>query len=781
MDNYSFDNKEENINIKEEILKYAIHWRWFVLGGFVALVVAFIYLRYAESKYQTQTTILIKDDKSQGNQLMALSELDLFGGGKVLDNEIEILKSRTLSEITVDSLDLNISYYNEGNIKRTEIYKNSPVKIIDVTGVDVEGFSPKYFSLNFTEQGYELSSESGGKIGEYQFGETVSNDSISFKVILNIQANSSKLTERESKSVAFKIEPTGSMVNYLRNNLAIETIGKNSSVLRLSIVLPNSEKGADYLNNLVANYNEQSIFEKRIVSKATADFISNRLDIIAEELGDVEKDVEHYKNVNNIADLETEVRLSLEKLNEFQKSVIDNEVQIKITQDLINYLKSSDTYDLIPANYAQGNIVVDEINKSIIERNKLLSTPRGATKDNQVIVQLEAQIGSLKDAVLSSLNQELSSLRITQNDLSKKESEINVLIAETPKREREFRIIDRQQKVKEALYLYLLQKREETNITMAATELNAKVIDVAIPSSVAVSPKKPIILLAALILGLLIPFVVIYLINLLDTKIKTRLDIEGKTPIPFIGDVPTSESANQLIAINSRSSSAEAIRIIRTNLEFMLHEQKGKSKTIFLTSTFPGEGKTFISANLAATVALSGKKIVLVGTDLRNPKIADYVPSQSKGISNYLSNNNEPEIKDFITKVNGFENFYVLPAGIIPPNPAELLMSNRVNDMFAYLKENFDYIIVDTAPVSLVTDTLLIAHHADSFVYVIRANKLDKKMLEIPEGLHRDKKLPNMSILLNDTDSTKGYGYGYGYGKNIKDERPMWKKILGIK
>ncbi|HLW62224.1 MAG TPA: polysaccharide biosynthesis tyrosine autokinase [Flavobacterium sp.] len=779
MDNYSFDNKEDNINIKEEILKYIIHWRWFLLSGLLALIIAFIYLRYAESNYQTQTTILIKDDKSQNNQLMAFSELDLFGGGKVLDNEIEVLKSRTLSEITVDSLDLHISYYNEGNIKKTEIYQVSPIKVIDIDGHNRDNFSPQYFSLDFTDNGFKIKSENNGSLGEYQFGEVIKNDSLSFKVVMNLNATES-LNNQEFGTVGFRIEPQKNTVNFLRNNLSIEPASKNSSVLKLSITLPNSAKGADFLNHLVAIYNEQSIFEKRLVSKSTADFISKRLDIIAEELGDVEKDVEQYKNLNNIADLETEVKLSLQKLNEFQKSVIDNEVQIKITQDLINYLKSSDTFDLIPANYAQGNIVVDEINKAIIERNKLLNTPRGATRENQVIVQLESQISTLKEAVHSSLSQELSSLKITRNDLRQKESEINTQIAQTPKKEREFRIIDRQQKVKEALYLYLLQKREETNITMAATELNAKVIDVAIPSTKAVSPKKPIILLAALILGLLIPFVVIYLINLLDTKIKTRLDIEGKTPIPFIGDIPSSETPGQLIATNSRTSSAEAIRIIRTNLEFMLHHQEGKSKTIFLTSTFSGEGKTFISANLAATIALSGKKIILVGTDLRNPKIADYIPTPNRGVSNYLSNT-DIQIGDFITKVDNFDNFYVLPAGIVPPNPAELLMSSRVDNMFTYLKENFDYIIVDTAPVSLVTDTLLIAHHADSFVYVIRANKLDKKMLEIPEGLHRDKKLPNMSILLNDTDSTKGYGYGYGYGKNIKDERPIWKKILGIK
>jgi len=778
MDNYSFDNKEENINIKEEIFKYIIHWRWFVLSGFIALVIAFLYLRYAENKYQSQTTILIKDDKSQNNQLMAFSELDIFGGGKVIDNEIEVLKSRTLSEITVDSLDLNISYYTEGNIKKTEIYSETPIKVIDVKGLDSEKFKSQYYSVKFTDKGYHIKSENSGDLGEYQFGQEVKSDSISFAIVRNNLKTTEEL--KESATIGIDIKSREQTVENLRSSLSIEPTSKTANVLRLSVILPNSEKGSDYLNHLVAIYNEQSIFEKRIVSKNTADFISNRLDIIAVELGDVEKDVEQYKNINQIADLETEVKLSLQKLNEFQKSVIENEVQIKITQDLINYLKSSEPYDLIPANYAQGNIVVDEINKMIIERDRLLSSPRGATENNPRIVQAGVQITELKANVLNSLNQQLSNLKITRNDLKQKENEINTKIAQTPRQEREFRIIDRQQKVKEALYLYLLQKREETNITMAATELNAKVIDVAIPVTKAVSPKKMIILLAAVILGLLIPFIVIYVINLLDTKIKTRLDIEGKTPIPFLGDVPTSDSPNQLIDINSRSSSAEAMRIIRTNLEFMLHKQEGKSKTIFLTSTFSGEGKTFVSVNLAATIALSGKRTILVGTDLRNPRISDYIPSPERGVSNYLTNN-DASIEDFITKIDKFNDFHVLTAGSIPPNPAELLMSSKVDEMFAYLKANYDYIIVDTAPVSLVTDTLLIAKHADSFIYVIRANKLDKRMLEIPEGLHRDSKLPNMSILLNDTDSTKGYGYGYGYGKTMKDDRPLWKKLLGIR
>ena len=265
--------------------------------------------------------------------------------------------------------------------------------------------------------------------------------------------------------------------------------------------------------------------------------------------------------------------------------------------------------------------------------------------------------------------------------------------------------------------------------------------------------------------------------DLMDTKIKSRLDLEGKTLIPFIGDVPTSDSPSEIIQSESRTSSAEALRIIRTNLEFMLTKvPEGRAKTIFLTSTFPQEGKTFVSVNLAATFALSGKKVLLIGMDIRSPRLDEYLTLPDRGVTNYLSSKTLV-LEDLIVKYDGFDDFHVLPAGIVPPNPAELLMNRKTDDLFDSLKSQYDYIIVDTAPVSLVTDTLLIAKHADCFIYVARANFLEKRMLNIPNTLYKEEKLPNMCILLNDTDSTKGYGYGYGYGVKV-EKTPWYKKIL---
>jgi capsular exopolysaccharide synthesis family protein len=285
------------------------------------------------------------------------------------------------------------------------------------------------------------------------------------------------------------------------------------------------------------------------------------------------------------------------------------------------------------------------------------------------------------------------------------------------------------------------------------------------------------------VIGLVIPFVLIYLNDLLNTKIKTRLELDKRLQIPFLGDIPRSESHEEMMNTNSRSSSAEAIRIVRTNLEFMLSKVvPGKAKTVFVTSTIPGEGKTFVSVNVAGTIALSGKKVLLVGLDIRNPKLAEYWPINPKGVTNYLSGK-ENNLKELITPLKNYKNFDVLSSGIIPPNPVELLMDDRITKMFDELKSLYDYIIVDTAPVSLVTDTILVANNADAFIYVVRANYLDRRMLRVPEMFYNEKKLPNMSMVLNDTKLTNkgyGYGYGYGYGNEQETKKPWYKTLLGI-
>lgn len=770
------EEKENTINLKEELFKYLSQWRWFVLSVFLTLICAVLYLKFTAKSYSVSAKVLIKDEKSNdiATQLSAFSEMGLLGNSKNnIENEVEILKSRTLISTTLDSLNLNIQYLDKSEFVSKDLYKESPIKIIwnndDVEGqvtINLKNFNGSSFEISVNED----------VLGTLSFGKTVNSDFGSFSI--------SKVGSLDHiKELEINIFPKMQQAENFQKILNVTPSSKTSSIIDVSIVDKTSQKAADFVNTLIYNYNLGGIKDKRFISENTANFISDRLELIATELGDVESQVEGYKNSNNLSDIQTEVKIYLDNLSSFEKSVLENETKINIVTDLIKHISRTKYDDLVPGGLLlddQGSeSLIQEINQSILEKQKLAVS---ATTENENYIKLENQIRALKSNLLASLRRNFNSLQIVKNDYKRQEKDMQAKLAQVPRQEREFRIIDRQQKVKESLYLFLLQKREETNITLAATDMNAKVIDKAIPTSKPVSPKTLIVLLAAFILGVLIPFVVIYIKNLLDTKVKTRFDITDNTSIPFLGDIPTSESSSELMELSSRSSAAEAIRIVRTNLDFILSNKgENECKTIFMTSTISGEGKTFVSANLAATFSLSGKKVLLLGLDLRNPKLYEYIKVNPLGITNYVTTGNK-SIEDYIIPVEGYSNFDVLSSGSIPPNPTEILMNKRIKDLFESLKLKYDYIIVDTAPVSLVTDTLLISKYADATIYVVRANKIDKQMLRIPNELYKEKKLNNLTIVLNDSDVTKGYGYGYGYGYGSKvEETPLWKKILGIK
>lgn len=770
------EEKENKINLKEELFKYLSQWRWFVLSIFLTLICAVLYLKFTAKSYNVSAKVLIKDEKSNdiATQLSAFSEMGLLGNSKNnIENEVEILKSRTLISTTLDSLNMNIQYVDKSEIVPKDLYKKSPIRIIwnnsdvkEQVKIELKKFKANSFEIAVNEDA----------LGTLSFGKTINSDFGSFSI--SKTGNLDQIKELE-----INIFPKMQQAENFQKILNVMPSSKTSSVIDVSIIDNTPEKAADFLNTLIYNYNLGGIKDKRFISENTANFISDRLVLIATELGDVESQVEGYKNSNNLSDIQTEVKIYLDNLSAFEKSVLENETKINIVTDLIKHIGRTKYDDLVPGGLLlddQGSeTLIQEINQSILEKQKLAIS---ATVENENYIKLENQIRALKNNLQASLRRNLNSLQIVKNDYKRQEKDMQSKLSQVPRQEREFRIIDRQQKVKESLYLFLLQKREETNITLAATDMNAKIIDKAIPTNKPVSPKTLIVLLAALVLGVLIPFIVIYIKNLLDTKVKTRFDITDNTNIPFLGDIPTSESSSELMELSSRSSAAEAIRIVRTNLDFILsNKDENECKTIFMTSTISGEGKTFVSANLAATFSLSGKKVLLLGLDLRNPKLYEYIKVNPLGITNYVTTGNKP-IEDYIIPVEGYTNFDVLSSGSIPPNPTEILMSKRIKELFESLKLKYDYIIVDTAPVSLVTDTLLISKYADATIYVVRANKIDKEMLRIPNELYKEKKLTNLTIVLNDSDVTKGYGYGYGYGYGSKvEDTPLWKKILGIK
>ncbi|MBX9888389.1 MAG: polysaccharide biosynthesis tyrosine autokinase [Flavobacteriaceae bacterium] len=770
---------EQEFDFKAEIGKYTIHWKWFVLSVLIALCFAYFKVRYFVPVYSASATILMKDTKKGGrlSEAAAFSDLGINSGARNVDDEIEIMRSRTLLEEVVKRLNFNISVIAKGNVLEKELFSDSPVKIQFIN--QVPGFDQQYMVFNFSELSsglFTLTNTEGvivSKGKSFKYGQNIKTkygDLIITKV--------SNVTMSIDNALTIVVSPVQSVAGSFRGRLSIAPLSKGSSVIVLSLVDQVEQKSVVFIDELVQTYNENAVSDKEFISKNTSVFVSNRLQLINKELEGVEKDVENFKVSNKLSDIESEGQRYVTGSTEFTSKGIDLQVQLNILNSVLEYVKKSTNENSLPANLfsdvsGDASSLIGTYNSMIIDRNRML---KSATTSNPTLVKLDQQITSLRQTLLSSLEKNRSVLKIQQRNIEQNENLFNSKIQKIPSQERQFRVIERQQKVKEELYLYLLQKREETALALSSTEPNAKVIDAAL-STGPVSTKPSIFYLGALLIGLLIPAGIIFLLDFLDTKIKSRLDLEGKTVIPFIGDVPTSETPNEIIKSESRTSSAEALRIIRTNLEFMLTKvPEGIAKTIFLTSTFPKEGKTFVSVNLAATFALSGKKVLLIGMDIRNPKLDEYVTLPERGFTNYLSSN-DLKIEDFIVKYEGYENFHILPAGVIPPNPAELLMNKKVDSLFEKLKKEYDYIIVDTAPVSLVTDTLLIAKNADTFIYVARANFLEKKMLDIPNGLYKENKLPNMCILLNDTDSTKGYGYGYGYGMNVGNE-PWYKSIF---
>lgn len=769
--------EEEQINIAEIIQQYLHHWKWFVLSVVLCIIAAIFYIRYTTPIYRASSTILVKDDRRGGlqSELTAFSDLGMMGGVKSnVDNEIEVIRSRTIVEKAVKALNFNISYYTDGRIRGFELYKEKPISVTFISTTEQFYNNNNSFQLKSkSKTQYEMLSVEGVLIGSYNYGELIPIDGAKMMVMTNDSSQS-------RYAITVVITNLRSAVQKYKGGLTIGTVGKNTSVVELAISDPIREKAEAIINEIVNQYNQDAIEDKNFISRSTEKFISGRLEIISKELGDVEKTAEGFKESNQLTDVITNAGVYLQNSVVFEKELIEAETQLRVVASMMEFLRSNKG-QLIPSNIipdaGSASTLIAEHNQAMLERDRI---SKNSTDRNSVVINLNSRIDDLRANIIESLSRLTESIKIRKSELERQVNMTAGKISQIPGQERQFRVIDRQQKIKESLYLYLLQKREETALSLAATEPNAKVIDTAFSSSSPVSPKKNIIFLGALFLGMLIPFAIIYLIDLLDTKVKSRLDVE-KLNIPFLGDIPTSESHEEIINANSRSSSAEAIRIVRTNLEFMLTEvPEGLAKTVFITSTLPKEGKTFVTANLASTIALSDKKVLLIGLDIRNPKLTSYYDMPSKGITNYLAQSESP-IGDYIAKIAGYDNLYVLPPGAIPPNPVELLLNKRVDSMFEELKREFDYIVVDTAPVSVVTDTLLIAKNADAFVYVVRANYLEKRLLKVMETFYKDGKLPNMSVILNDSDWTKsfgyGYGYGYGYGQDIPTKN-WWQKLL---
>lgn len=771
------EQSEEQVNIQELLFRYLIHWPWFVVSIIICIACAWGYLRLTTPIYNITATVLIKDEKKGGGANMS-SELEKMGldgfvsSSNNVDNEIEVLRSKSLAREVVNNLGLFVTYMDEDEFPSKELYHTSPV-LVSLTHQEADKL-PGRMEINMILQptgalGVQIT------VGEKEYRKQFDKLPAVFPTdegTVAFFANNDTLSAvrpenitKERHITAFINRPFSVSKGYV-NSLSIAPTSKTTSVVVISLENTNTRRGRDYINKLLEMYNINANNDKNEVAQKTAEFIDERIGIISKELGSTEQDLENFKRSAGITDLSSEAQIALTGNAEYEKKRVENQTQINLVMDLQRYMKGNE-YEVLPSNIglqdAASAGTIDRYNQMLVERKRLLRT---STENNPTIINLDTSIRAMRTNVQATLDATLKGLQITKEDLAREASRYSRRINDAPTQERQFVSIARQQEIKSGLYLMLLQKREENAITLAATANNAKIIDEALADDNPISPKKTIVYLVALVLGVGLPVGVIYLIGLTKFKIEGRADVEKLTSLPVVGDIPLADEKTGSIAVfeNQNNLMSETFRNVRTNLQFML--ENGKN-VILVTSTISGEGKSFISANLAISLSLLGKKVVIVGLDIRKPGLNKVfnIPKKEHGITQYLTNTTA-NLMDFVQPSDINKNLFILPGGTVPPNPTELLARGGLEKAIETLKANFDYVILDTAPVGMVTDTLLIGRVADLSVYVCRADYTHKAEFTLINELAENNKLPNLCIAVNGLDlNSRKYGYYYGYGK----------------
>ena len=778
----SYDNNmseldEEKVNYQELLFKYIIHWPWFVASVLACLIGAWVYLHFQTPVYRVSASIMIKDDKKNGGGNIAdLESLGLGGmmtSTQSIDNEIEVLRSKTILKEVVNNLELYITYYDEDEFPKKELYKASPI-IVNLTAQEADNLpGVAMIDMKLTQEGgLDVNLKVG--LNEYnkhfdKLPAVLPTDVGTFGFALKDSLSNGKI---EGQNITRNIsaivsQPFGVAKGY-QGALTIAPTSKATSVATVSLVNTNIQRGQDFINKLMEMYNRNTNNDKNEVAQKTREFINERIQIIDEELGNTEDKLEAFKRNAGLTDISSDAQLAVSGNAEYEKKRVENGTQINLVRDLNKYINNpSNEYEVLPSNIGLSDngltTQIDRYNELIIERKRLLRT---STESNPMIVNLDASIRVMKANVKAAIDGTLQGLLIVKADLDREASRFSRRISDAPGQERQYVSIARQQEIKAGLYLMLFQKREENAITLAATANNAKIIDEPVAEGGPVSPKPKTIYMIALVLGVGLPVGVIFLIGLTKFKIEGRGDVEKLTRLPIVGDVPLTAEKTGSIAVfeNQNNLMSETFRNVRTNLQFMLGNGQ---KVILVTSTVSGEGKSFISANLAISLSLLGKKVVIVGLDIRKPGLNKVfnISRKEQGITQYLSDP-EKNLMDFVQLSDVSKSLYILPGGTVPPNPTELLARDGLDKAIETLKKNFDYVILDTAPVGMVTDTLLIGRVADLSVYVCRADYTRKAEFTLINELAENNKLPNLCTVINGLDlQKKKYGYYYGYGK----------------
>lgn len=767
----------ERKNLRKEITKYFRNWPWFFVSLLVCLSSGFLFLRYATPQYSATTTIILKDETSRGPESLILAEFGFSNSSmsKTMENELAILRSRRLMKDVVKSLNLNIQYFVEGKVNILEIYEDIPfslqvlridelrLKEIGGARIQVQEHSPGEFIIHNIKTERTIRAFDGKPV-DLGFASVVLGN----------------LEEKPSGAVIVQFSEVENMAAHYRNQINFIQQEKNSNLIELRMTDAVKEKARDILDQLILEYNRAAIEDKNLIAGNTANFINDRLAIINEELDSVETGKEIFKEQNHLTDIQAESQMFIQNASDYNRMRQEVGTQLELANAMLEYISSNTKNDLLPSNLglSDGGVTgqIDEYNDLVLQRNRLLA---GSSEKNPIVIKINRQIDQIKGNVMQSLTRMRSNLKISQEDLDRQASSIGSKIFAVPSKERQYRGIERQQNIKETLYLFLLQKREENSLSMAVMEPKAKVVDRAYFHDYPIYPNSRSIYLGTFVLGLFIPVSIIYTKELLDNKVRKRSDLENISPhMVLVGEVPKIREKQKIITRNDRSVLAESYRILSTNLQYLLVNSKEGSmgKILVVTSTIKGEGKTFTAVNLAITLANISKKVLLIGVDLRSPKLAPHMDKvQKKGVSDYLVND-DLLIEDLITRSNLHPQLDILISGHIPPNPYELLKTQKVKKMFDEVRPQYDYIIVDTAPLMLVADTFLLTPYADTILYVVKAGYTEKELLEFPLNTTEKGKLKNISFVLNNVNKTNlGYGSKYGYGYGVERKRSQIK------
>lgn len=775
--------QDSELHIREIIQPYLKRWYWFLASVVIALLVAYLYLRKQVPVFEVASTVLIKDSKSNGGGTQDFAVLrDISGIGKIgsngVENEMEIFKSKKLTKEVVKSLGLETDIF-KGDVKHELFGKTSPVKVRVVQEKETKSKVSRLISLKINGDNLQLSAEGMPAINS-TYNKVIS---LPFANIIVLK-NQEYITSKKDDEILLDISTLEDKTNRYQAALNVSLINKDATVIKLAMNYAETDKAKAIINKLVQIYNQNAVLDKNTESSNTAQFIDERITQVGRDLGQVENEKERFKQSNQISDIETEIKLGLETNAAAKSKEIEINAQLELTDALLGYVSNQNSYQTLPSNVGLNNpsatANIGAYNQLVLERNRLLEN---ATPQNPLVVDVTKQINNIRGSVIQSLQKNRTGLQLAKNGLSSEQNTISGKIAKVPAQEKLFRSIERQQQIKESLYLLLLQKREETAISMAVTAPKARIVDEAYVGNL-VAPKSMIVMLSGFLLGFIIPIAFIYIKQLFNDKVKTKHDLERLTNRkPIIGEIPSMERGqDELVKMNDLSPMAESFRILITNMNFMFPKNIKKGRTVFVTSTVKGEGKTHVSVNLALTMATPKKKIIIIGSDIRNPQLQRYNTTRKglAGLTEFLYDD-QVSVEDIVHQSAFNPYLDVIFSGSIPPNPTELLSNGRYEDLLADLQGTYDYIIIDTAPLMLVTDTLLIANMADVTLYVTRSRHTEKSLIDFANKQVEGHKIKNVAFILNDVNKEYfAYGNKYGYGYTATDDRSFFDKVKSI-